>query len=407
MPAAPAGPELLQRLLHPHPVDEFFSRVWEKEPLHVTRDENPVLEDWFRELMTLDDVDRLLTTIYGAEPRALDSLRMGRDGVMIPAEEYLSSRDWAFAEVDVERVLALHRAGASIILNGVDAMLEPVAELCDAIARFAGVGVHANAYITPREAQGFPLHFDTHDVFLLQVAGEKDWKLHRSTVPLATPALQGKEDVGPLDSGTSLCLRTGEVLYIPRGLLHEGVTSAAMSVHLTIGMHPHTWAQLFRDLLAELEAEDVDFRRSVPLWRSAQAEFEDALNALTARLDDSDRAHRTADRKMDKLRARSGPSLRGLFTQIHEPERISLETIVRLREHARPEIQGNGTEVVLRFGSSVLTLPAFTRAHLDALCAGGPIRGSDLPATLDDEGKLVLLRRLAREGLLVAAADGG
>ncbi len=57
-------------------------------------------------------------------------------------------------------------------------------------------------------------------------------------------------------------------------------------------------------------------------------------------------------------------------------------------------------QVVLHFGKSVLRLPAFTEPHLHALCSGAPVRSEDLPPGLDDRGKLVLMRRLLREGLL-------
>jgi ribosomal protein L16 Arg81 hydroxylase len=396
-----------QRLLHPHTVEDFFSGVWERRHLHVSRDENPALRDLFRELMTLDDVDRLLTTTYAAEPRRWDSVRLGRDGIMIPPGEFLSGRDGAYAMVDVDRVLALHRNGASIILNAVHTTLEPVAELCRAISQSTGSGVHANVYLTPREAQGFPLHFDPHDVFLLQVAGEKHWQLCPSSVPLATIEPREGGQLTPQGPESRIRLRSGELLYIPRGVLHQGVTSDDMSVHLTIGVNPYPWSQLLHDLLTELEQEDVEFRRSVPIRPPRPGDptdhFEEALSTLTARLMDNGRARRIAERTTDRVHRQRRSPLRGQLTRIHQPDRIGLATPLRLREHSRPEIRRNGTQVVVSFGSTVLTLPAYTESHLDTLCSGDPIRGADLPQTLDDEGKLVLLRRLVREGLLVPA----
>ena len=35
-----------------------------------------------------------------------------------------------------------------------------------------------NAYITPESARGFEPHYDVHDVFVLQVSGEKHWSVH-------------------------------------------------------------------------------------------------------------------------------------------------------------------------------------------------------------------------------------
>lgn len=399
MAATSRSRELVERLLYPHSIADFAA-LREQDHLHVTREQNPELGAWFEELMSIDDVDRLLTTTYGIGPRPWDSLRMGRDAELIRPDEFMTRFDGAFAEVDVDRVLTLHRTGASIILNGIDPLLEPVAELCAAIGAVIGVKAHANAYITPREAQGFPLHLDTHDVFLLQVAGEKDWRLHDSPFPLATPAFEGEEHAGPVGAATEIRLRAGEFLYMPRGVLHEGVTSAAMSVHITIGMHPYTWAELFRDRVAELEREDVGFRRSVPVGDG----FETTLAELSARLGDGARATALAERKLKELRDQEYVSCRGCFAQIHAAESVSLATPVRLRERVRPEIsRHDGEDVVVSFDGTALRLPAFTTAHLEELFAGEPVRGADLPSTLNDAGKLVLVRRLVREGLLVPA----
>ena len=40
----------------------------------------------------------------------------------------------------------------------------------------AQIGV--NVYLTPKGSQTFPVHVDEHDVFVLQVQGEKIWRLY-------------------------------------------------------------------------------------------------------------------------------------------------------------------------------------------------------------------------------------
>jgi len=363
----------------------------------VSLEENPDLEEYFAQLLTVDGIDELLTHVYAREPRPPTAIRMGRDGVIIPPDAYLGRSDGALAEVDVERVLALHRDGASIIINGVEQAVEPIAELCEAIERTVGMHAHANVYLTPREAQGFPLHFDPHDVFLLQFAGAKEWTMYPSSVPLANSEARSADELEPQGPPTRIRLRAGELLYMPRGLLHEGITTEEMSAHLTIGMNPYTWAQLIHDTVEALEADDVDFRRSVPTDRDSGA-FEETLALLAAKLTGSAR-NPGSPRTNGAGRRR----LRGLLTQIHEPERIRLDTVVRLRAGVAPEIRPNGAGMALEFGDAELTLPAFVEPHLRALCSDDPIRAADLPPTLDDEGKLVLVRRLVREGLLVPA----
>ena len=41
-----------------------------------------------------------------------------------------------------------------------------------------GHPAQVNAYITPESSRGFDPHYDVHDVFVLQVDGEKHWRVH-------------------------------------------------------------------------------------------------------------------------------------------------------------------------------------------------------------------------------------
>jgi hypothetical protein len=57
--------------------------------------------------------------------------------------------------------------------------------------------------------------------------------------------------------------------------------------------------------------------------------------------------------------------------------------------------------VTLAFEGKRVAFPAHARVEVEALAAAdGPVRIADLPGGLDDEGRLVLVRRLVREGFL-------
>ena len=66
-------------------------------------------------------------------------------------------------------------------------------------------------------------------------------------------------------------LEQGDLLYLPRGFIHEAATgTAAASTHVTISTYQkHSWGELLRGLLpAALETameEDSDFRRGLPM----------------------------------------------------------------------------------------------------------------------------------------------
>ena len=70
------------------------------------------------------------------------------------------------------------RSGATIVLQALHHTWLPLARFCRELEAELGAGVQANSYYTPRRSQGFAVHHDTHDVFVLQVAGEKHWRVY-------------------------------------------------------------------------------------------------------------------------------------------------------------------------------------------------------------------------------------
>jgi hypothetical protein len=400
---------VLGRLVHPRTTDEFLSSVWEEQHLHVTRDENPGLLRYLADIASVDTIDALLTTTYAAGLRSLDAVRMGREGHIVPPDRYLTDRTETTARVDVGRVLDLYRTGASLILNGIDEAAPDIARLCDGLAEVFGVRVHANAYLTPPRAQGFPLHADAHDVFILQAAGNKAWTIHTTPgVPLDRGSLVPL-DGDPVTRGptTQVRLLAGEALYLPRGILHEGSTSDTVSFHLTIGVTPYTWTDLVHDVLADLEGDDIDFRRSAAPrlgeLASGGPPDRDLAARLSAGLLDGERVRRAAQRKFEaeeRRRQRWRRPHRGELVQMADSDGILLTTVVRLRSDRDPRLEQQDGHLRLSFGDRALTLPAFTEPHVRRLFEGGPIRAADLSPDLDEAGRIVLVRRLAFEGLL-------
>ena len=80
-------------------------------------------------------------------------------------------------QVSEDKLLRLFADGATIVLQGLHRTWAPVRELSQGLAADLGHPVQVNAYITPPQNQGFSDHYDVHDVFVLQVHGEKQWSL--------------------------------------------------------------------------------------------------------------------------------------------------------------------------------------------------------------------------------------
>jgi Cupin superfamily protein len=286
--------DALALLLGPHSAKQFFTSYWEDAPLHVTAASNPILQTVLPTLASLIDLDELLAATYAVGRRAWDSVRMTQAGTEIPPENFLSEHRGDLARVDVDRVLALHRQGATLVLNSVHQLHRPISDLCRQLAHRFGLSTHANVYVTPPDGQGFGPHYDTHDVFMIQLAGGKTWQITPSSEPMRLTEFRSDDTEKAVHGGIGVRLRAGDVLYIPRGMFHEGHTSSQLSAHLTIGVHPYTWAHLLRALIERITDADVDFRRCVPHaagtsfpYQSQQAGFTETLAILTARLNNA------------------------------------------------------------------------------------------------------------------------
>jgi hypothetical protein len=296
--------------------------------------------------------------------------------------------------VDLERVLAEWEAGATIVLQALHVNWEPLAVFCRRLEEAFGLGVQANSYYTPRGSQGFAVHHDTHDVLVLQVAGEKRWLLYDPLLELPLKHQRYSKSLGDEGEPTDdLVLRAGDTLYLPRGWLHEAETSKADSLHLTIGINAYTWLDAARAALGPLE-HDAELRRGVD---GAVSEADGLAERLRARLEPEEVERRRRRRFLDTRRPIRADGL----TQLRALERLALDTLLERRSTVLADLEEDGDEVVLIFEGKELRFPAHALAEVIACFeAEDAFRPADLPGGLDDSGRLVLVRRLVREGFL-------
>jgi hypothetical protein len=294
---------------------------------------------------------------------------------------------------DVDRVLAEWERGATIVLQGLHLTRPSVGAFCRSLEQTLGHPAQANAYYTPRAAQGLPVHHDTHDVFVLQVAGEKRWRVYEPVFELPLKNQRYSAELGgPGEKVEDRVLKPGDTLYLPRGWLHEAVTSATDSLHLTIGVNVVTWLDAFKAALDEL-GDDFRFRRS---WQSGER-GDDLVEALRRRLGRDDVERRARARLVRTRR----PLREGQLGQLRALEQLDPDTEVERRPTVIAHLVERDGSVSLVFEGRELTFPAHVRDELAAVAgADEPFTPSELPGSLDDAGRLVLVRRLVREGFL-------
>jgi hypothetical protein len=161
------------------------------------------------------------------------------------------------------------RRGATIRVRAIETYDPQLKALIGGIADQLAGQCDGNVYLTPPGNSGFPPHFDTTDVFVVQCAGTKHWRIHdqyahMTELPLAENGWEpGRFE--PTAPPREFELNRGDVLYVPRGVMHSAYCTERESMHLTISLQPLTVADLLHTLISGAAAADIDLRRRVPL----------------------------------------------------------------------------------------------------------------------------------------------
>jgi len=381
----------LAGLIAPHSLQHFLDHHWEREHLHVLGRPDEARAS----LVTLEAVDLMLSTRVNRHP----DVSVVNAANPVEPEDYTDGEDL----VDPIRVARLFAAGGTIIINNLDQYSPRVRALVSQLEAELRVHAQANLYLTPGGAQGFAAHYDSHDVILVQVIGQKQWRLYDS--PKGLPMRGERFDPAATKPGertAELLLQPGGVLYIPRGLMHDAVAvDDGPSMHVTIGLHAFRWSEVLLEALAAQAIVDPDLRAGLPLGALRSDASVDALReAMRARVDRLIEAMRWDDvspRLLAQFDRDHKEHLPGLMIDAVSP--ITAETVFARRGGVHSEVALDGEALVLTVDGRSTRWPAAVAPMLNAaLTHEGPFRMADLGDDLDDPGKLTLLRRLLGEG---------
>jgi bifunctional lysine-specific demethylase and histidyl-hydroxylase NO66 len=128
--------------------------------------------------------------------------------------------------------------------------------------------VQANAYLTPPRSNGFAHHWDGHSSFLIQTEGSKNWQIFEPVVedPMTPGSIRSGQlpaDFAGHEPFLDVELNAGDVLWLPRGWIHNGVTTDEWSLHVTIGIKQFTPYGLLAPLV-QAAVEEPALRAALP-----------------------------------------------------------------------------------------------------------------------------------------------
>ena len=386
-------------LIDPLPTAEFERDYYEQRLLHVPRR----APSYYAELLSVADLD----VVLGTHSAGRGDISLVRGDGNVPPREYTNDA----GRVHPLEVARLFDGGATVVFNQLHKRVPALARLCVALGRRFSSRVQTNVYLTPPDAQGFAPHWDTHDVFVLQISGTKRWTMYDTKVRLPLRGQRFVPGTPPGDVSDEFELGPGSAVYLPRGLMHSARSTGEASLHVTLGLTAFTWAEFLVESVTAAALEEESLRRNLPRGFAGDglpaAErtrlFDEKLALVQSRFDPEVVWRRFSD----EVLAADVPLFTDLLGQRLRRERLTLGSRVRRRAGLLTEAVAEGETCLLRFCGRELRLPAAVWPALRFATTAGEFAVRDLPDCLDAQGKLTLVTRLVTEGVLQRRPDSG
>lgn len=240
---------------------DFRSRYQEQKPLLIR---HAVATDAF----TWKDVNELFERSDVAD----SSFKLAYDGIR-PKHEYVER----YVDIGTPRhrlikpvVYEYMRKGATLIANRIKH--EPkVSQFARAVGEFTGRQVVSSAYAAFGGRSSFRCHWDTRDVFAIQLIGRKRWVVYAPSfdAPLHTQQSKDYEHLYPCPKEASMdfVLEPGDVFYLPRGWWHDPLPLEEGSFHLALGTFPAYTVDYLEWVMRQMRGQ-ADARQSLSHWDS-------------------------------------------------------------------------------------------------------------------------------------------
>jgi ribosomal protein L16 Arg81 hydroxylase len=391
----------LSWLMHPVTAATFCEKHWDQQHLVIGRD-NPT---YYSGLLGLDDVDYMLSV--GGDT---DLIRAVSDG---PVTTVGLTQVAQRAQLDA--LLGRYRNGMTIAIDHAENRHERLQQLAHQLSKEASGQVHASVYLTPPDGgSAHPVHYDLADSFVMQLHGTKHWTLFGRPYPRPLDSQPNSPVTMDSEPDEEFDLRPGDLFYMPRGILHRCRNATDVpSVHLVLGVHGKTYAEIISDGVMRESVDDDRYRAFLPFGWMDDQEARDQVaatlsylsNELIGRLSPRRMAAEAAMRTIDA----GGTPLRHYLTDQEMLAGLTLDTPVRQRTGQMHNLVMDGTQVVLYFSAKELRFPAEAQTEIQYVAGTSDawMTSRDLPGSLSESNRLLITRTLISEGFLTMHQPGG
>jgi bifunctional lysine-specific demethylase and histidyl-hydroxylase MINA len=286
--------------------------------------------------------------------------------------------------------------------------LRPLSPAADSVARAIEMLLHQPVTVSAFWSRGgmrAPVHYDDHDLLVVQLRGPKRWYISNRPSELNNPwrGIPGSPQV--LESHATLDVSPGDMLYLPRGTLHS-VDCGAESVHLAIGFTPLTLREAMIASIDHLSDLDQTLRTTIGGrlgFQLASSRFERMAPALmegTGRLLTALRTPDFLSAALQRRSARTVASFRALPAPQPIPA-IDLDTVVVQTDTAFCHLSANAEKIDFSYPGGHLFIHRGAAQSLLFMVNTSKFRVRDVPGDVTDDVRLSLVSKLLEVGFLI------
>jgi len=386
-----------QDLILPYSHETFLGEFWERKPLYIKR-ENP---KHYEGLLDRRELHRLLSLTWVNRRDA----RIVKDGEPDPERIIFDDEGRASALA----LMGAYADGFTIVINNLQSRHREVSFLCRGVEMFFRQPIGANVYLTPAQASGLRPHFDDHDAFVLQLEGSKEWRLFGFA---AEQPLRGQHfdvDASTLgDAKQVVRLEPGDLLYLPRGVVHAAQSTDASSLHLTLGLSSFSWADLLQEALTLRARNELPLRFTLPPSPDGQPAWRREILSQAAERSTGD-VHAFLSDALTQIDIKFintlAPLDDGGLERLDTLDQTTISSRFRHRLGTICCVQTTELESRIHFPGNVVSFPQRASEVLDFIASHDRFAARELPDVIDDASKLNVVRKMVIAGLLVPEHD--
>lgn len=392
---------MLENILGNSNFDSFINEYFEIKPFFL-KGESPLYKRF-----NIKDFDQYLISGEGS---LHNRVRISKNGDVITIPSYSG-----MSETQREFVLNHFKNGATLKLEDLDSRNEKLSELCKFLENIFGGYCFAKPFLTGANHEGLDVHFDTTEVFVVQLEGTKSWKVWPKLVNNPTLPMQSSLDENELPAPTlEVTLEKGDILYLPAGTPHCAKSLDNYSLHMAVGLSPIKVFEVIEGYIRILSEYKDSLRQNIYPWSDSNVLCNEKSNILNEIIEIPFK-NMLKNFKIS-YNATKHETSNGRLESIALANKIQKTSKLQVRIGADLEVQPSDGSLSIFYSSTIAPgkplISSPTSIQIPSICHDAisfidktpkhiTFSSLDLPETLDEESNLILCQELVRSGVLI------